>query len=116
VVARADGPLFYANTSVVETRLLELVASADPKAEALVLDVSATTDLDVQSADMLAEVAERLAKDGVELRLVDVRAPALDRLRRRGLVPGLRVDASIDDALEPNRPVSPQTPPEGGRG
>ena len=40
IAARVDGPLFYANTSVVETRLLDLVAGADPKPEALVLDLS----------------------------------------------------------------------------
>ena len=103
VVARVDGPLFYANTSVVETHVLDLVDEADPKPAALVLDLSTNTDLDVQGLDTLAEIADRLEAEGVELRLADVRAPALELLSRRGLVPRLRVDASIDDAVAPRR-------------
>jgi high affinity sulfate transporter 1 len=99
VAARVDGPLFYANTAVVETRLLALVAEAGTPPEALVLDLGGSTDLDVQSLDMLAELADRLAADGIELRLAGVRAPAFERLRRRGLVPRLHVAATIDEAV-----------------
>ena len=101
VVARLDGPLFYANTSVVEPRLLALVREAEPQPSALVLDLAGSTDLDVQGLDMLAELADRLAGDGVELRLAAVRAPALAALGRRGLVPQLRVEPTIDDAVGP---------------
>jgi MFS superfamily sulfate permease-like transporter len=99
VAARVDGPLFYANSSVVETHLLALVADARPRPSALVLDLAASTDLDVQALDMLAELADRLGAVGVELRLAEVRAPALELLRRRGLVPRLRVEATLDDAV-----------------
>jgi high affinity sulfate transporter 1 len=104
VAARVDGPLFYANTSVVETRLLELVAEADPKPTALVVDLSTNTDLDLQGLDTLAEIADRLAAQAVELRLADVRAPTLELLRRGGLVLRLRVDATIDDAVAARSP------------
>jgi SulP family sulfate permease len=99
VVARVDGPLFYANSSVVETRLLALVGEADPSPTALVLDLSVNTELDVQGLDMLAELADRLAAEGIELRLASVRAQALELLRRRGLVPRLRAEPTIDAAL-----------------
>jgi SulP family sulfate permease len=98
VAARVDGPLFYANASTVETQLLSFVASADPRPDALVLDLAGSTELDVESLDMLAELAERLRADGVELRLAAVRAPAHALLERRGLLPLVRVEATLDDA------------------
>ena len=104
VAARVDGPLFYGNTSVVETSLLALVEDVDPKPKALVLDLGASIDLDVQALDMLAELADRLENQGIELRLGGVHAPALELLRRRGLVPRLRAESTLDDLLSTARP------------
>jgi hypothetical protein len=50
-----------------ETRLLALLAAADPKPRALVLDLAGSTDLDVQGLDMLAEVADRLEPENAPL-------------------------------------------------
>lgn len=99
VAAGVDGPLFYANTTAVEMHLLALVEDAQPKPAALVLDLAPSTDLDVQSLDMLAELAERLGKDGIQLRLAGVRAPALEKLRRAGLADRVRIEPSLDAAV-----------------
>ena len=66
----------------------------------IVLDLSHNHDLDLQTLDMLAELVDELAAEHVELRLAAVHAPALELLRRRGLVPGLRVERTIDAALD----------------
>jgi MFS superfamily sulfate permease-like transporter len=99
VVGRADGPLFYANSVVVKDRLLEL-AHTQPPARALVLDLSDNHDLDVETLDMLAELADTLEQEGIELRLAAVRAPALELLRRRGLVPRLKAEPTLDAAVK----------------
>jgi sulfate permease, SulP family len=97
-VAAVEGPLFYANSVMVKDRLLEL-ARSKPVPQVLVLDLSHNHDFDLQTLDMLAELVDELAAEHVELRLAGVHAPALQLLRRRGLVPGLRVEPTIDAAV-----------------
>jgi sulfate permease, SulP family len=77
VAVRSDGPLFYANADAVKQRILAL-ADTEPPSSAVVFDLAETTDLDVQTADTLGELVDELARDGIELRLVNVRAPALE--------------------------------------
>ena len=97
MVARVDGPLFYANGAVVKDQLLELAAS-EPRPDAVVLDLEANHELDVASLDMLAELTATLTARGSELRLAAVRAPVLDVLRRGGLADRIRIDPTVDQA------------------
>ena len=69
--------------------MLELAAGA----RVVVLDLGASTELDVQSADMLAELAGELRRDGIELRLTNVQAPAHEILRRSGVTDQVAVTA-----------------------
>ena len=48
---RLDTPLYYFNATEVETRVLQMVESADPRPHTVVLDVGVTNDLDVTTAD-----------------------------------------------------------------
>ena len=99
LAARTDGPLFYANASNVKERLLELVRDSRP--EALVLDLGANYDLDLETLDTLGELGGTLAKEGVELRLAGVHAPVLELLRRGGLADRVRIDPTLDAAILP---------------
>ena len=58
-----------------------------------------TFEVDVQTADTLAELIDELEKEGIELRLAEVRAPALDVLRRAGVAERVRIDATLDEAV-----------------
>ncbi len=49
-------------------------------------------------ADTLGELVDALAADGIELRLANVRAPALAILRRAGIADRVRIAPSLDDA------------------
>jgi MFS superfamily sulfate permease-like transporter len=93
-----DGLLFYANATTVQDRLLAMVRSTDPRPAALVLDVAESPSFDVETLDMLADLVERLAAEGVELRLANVRERGHDLLRRRGLLPRLRIAHSVEEA------------------
>jgi sulfate permease, SulP family len=98
LVVRSDGPLFYTNATSVKERTLALAATATPRPQVVVLDLSASTELDLQTADTLAELAVQLRRDGIELRLAQVRAPGLGVLERAGLTRTVRVDATLDAA------------------
>jgi high affinity sulfate transporter 1 len=99
LVARVDGPLFYANAVTVKERLLELVRARDPRPRALVLEVAGNAELDVETLDALADLAGTLAAEGIELRLAAVRSRALPYLRRSGLDRRVRIETTVDGAV-----------------
>jgi sulfate permease, SulP family len=104
LVVRVDGPLFYANATTVKEHIVDMLAEAAPRPPAVVLDLSGNTELDLQTVDTLAELSETLARDGVELRLAAVRAPALELLERAGLTGRIPILPTLDAALsEPSR-------------
>ena len=94
LVVRCDGPLFYPNANAVKDRVLSLAAGS----RVVVLDLEVSTELDVQGADMLLELAGQLRRDGIELRLAQVRAPALEVLRRSGVTDQVPVEPTLDAA------------------
>jgi SulP family sulfate permease len=103
LVIRSDGPLFYANADSVRERVLKDVAGAEPRPEVVVLDLSQSVELDLQSVDAIAELARQLQAEEVELRLAAVRAPAAVILERAGVTPGVpaapTVSAAVDGAV-----------------
>jgi sulfate permease, SulP family len=104
LAARTDGPLFYANAANVKERLLGIVREAEPRPEAVILDLGATHDLDVESLDTLGELADALAAEGVELRFAAVHAPVLELLRRGGLSARVRIEPTLDAATGHDHP------------
>jgi sulfate permease, SulP family len=99
LVARSDGPFLYPNANLVKDRVLALVADARDRPRTVVLDLSTSTDLDLQTADTLEELREQLARDDIELRLAGVRAPAREILDRAGVSDRVPIAATIDEAL-----------------
>jgi sulfate permease, SulP family len=95
LAVRIEGPLFYANAIAVKERVLALARGDDRHPRVLLLDLGASTDLDVESADMLAELRDSLEREGIELQLANVRAQALEILRRSGLTDDLGPDGVV---------------------
>ena len=85
VVVRLDAPLFWANATAIEDRLLTEVESW-PDTLALVLDLEATTQLDTTSADVLAHLANELEKRDIRLYLARVLHHVEHVLERSGFV------------------------------
>ena len=92
-VLRNDGPLFYANAAGVKERILAQAADAEP----VVLDLSASGDLDVGALDLIGELADALPG---RLWLTGVRTPEVELLARAGLAGRVHVEPRIDAALE----------------
>jgi MFS superfamily sulfate permease-like transporter len=93
--------MWYANCGVVKERLLALVAGAGEPPRAVVIDLH-RSDLDVGTLDMLEELADALARDSIELVLADVRARPRAMLARSGVAERVRIEPTLDAAVEPH--------------
>ena len=85
VVVRLDAPLFWANATAIEERLLTEVAKW-PDTRALVLDLEASTQLDTTSADVLLHLADELERLDINLYLARVLHRVEHVLERSGFV------------------------------
>ncbi|HQR43444.1 MAG TPA: STAS domain-containing protein, partial [Gemmatales bacterium] len=65
--------------------ILERVRSKADGAQLVVLDLSATPSVDLQSSQTLAMMIDELIKTGVRVLAVEVRSSVRDRLRSEGL-------------------------------
>jgi high affinity sulfate transporter 1 len=107
VVIRPDAPLFYANVVAVKERVLAEARTADPRPAAVVLDIAQSPELDVETVDVLGELADALGAEGSELRLAEVRVPVLGILGRSGLADRVTIAPTLDAAIA----AGPHHPP-----
>jgi sulfate permease, SulP family len=90
LMARPENGLFFANAAGLRDAIVaEMSSSAEP-VKAVLLDLGATTDLDVPSADMLAELGEELHRHNVRLMLTRVIAPVRQMLEAAGAMQAIR--------------------------
>ena len=85
VLFRWDAPLFFANAELFKECVLDAVAKAPAPVRWVVVAAEPVTSVDVTAADFLAELAEALQKDGVELCFAELKDPVKDKLKRFGL-------------------------------
>ena len=82
VVIRLDAPLFWANASDACEGVLARVQEAGDDVRAVLLDLEATTQLDITSIDALELLLQRLQDRGIDLYLVRVFYQARQTLAR----------------------------------
>jgi high affinity sulfate transporter 1 len=82
VLFRWGAPLFFANAELFHQRLLEAIARSPTPVRRIIVTAEPVTDVDVTSADMLAELEHTLTESGVELRFAEMKDPVKDKLRR----------------------------------
>jgi SulP family sulfate permease len=85
VVARVDGPLFFADADRFRTRMQELVQEEEPSVGAVV-DAEAIHLTDTDGADILIQVAEELRARGIRLVIARAHPPVLALWRRAGVL------------------------------
>jgi len=85
VLFRWDAPLFFANAEVFADRLRLAIASSPTPVRWAVVAAEPVTDLDTTAADVLRELDEELAAEGVDLRFAEMKDPVKDRLKRYAL-------------------------------
>jgi SulP family sulfate permease len=81
VVLRLDSPLFWVNSLTCMDGIVAAVDRAD-EVRVVVLDLEGTNVLDITSADALAELAQTLHKQDVDVYLVRVRFAVRQLMRR----------------------------------
>ena len=84
VVLRPESGLFYFNAENVRKGVLAQV-SRRPDTTAVIIDCSATPNIDLAGAYMLRDLHEQLDKDGISLRLAEVHGHVRDLLQAEGL-------------------------------
>jgi len=90
LIVRPENGLFFANAAGIrEVILSEMQSSAEP-VKAVLLDLGATTDLDVPSADMLAELHEDFYSRNVRFMLMRMIMPVRQMLELAGVMEKIR--------------------------
>ena len=95
VLFRWSAPLFFANTELFHQRVLEAIAQSPPPVRRIIVTAEPVTDIDVTSADMLAELEHTLTESGIELRFAEMKDPVKDKLRRFELFERFGGDANF---------------------
>jgi high affinity sulfate transporter 1 len=85
IIIRLDGQLFFANAEYFRDRIRTERAAADPPATAILVDALGIDDLDLSGAEMLKELANELAADGVELLFAGVETSVREMMQRAGV-------------------------------
>jgi high affinity sulfate transporter 1 len=92
VLFRWDAPLFFANAETFREQVLRAVADAPTPTRWVVVTAEPITDVDITSADMLADLDEVLHQAGMDLVFAEMKGPVKDRLKRYGLFTRLGTD------------------------
>lgn len=86
LLLRIDAPLYFFNANVAREQIVAMLDRSDPKPEAVIIDIGATSDLDVSSTDVLHELVVDLHEASIELILAQVKGKVRDRMLRTGLM------------------------------
>jgi SulP family sulfate permease len=110
VLYRFDAPLFFANAEVLRDDVAEAIATADPPARWVVVDMEAVSDVDSTAAEMLLELADDLRHQHMGLALARLKGPVAAYLERAGLFDAIdhdRIYLEVDDAVLALRAAEP---------
>jgi high affinity sulfate transporter 1 len=82
VLFRWSAPIFFANAELFHQRVLEAIAQAPTPPRRIIVTAEPVTDIDVTSADILAELEHDLTERGIELRFAEMKDVVKDKLKR----------------------------------
>lgn len=102
IIFRVEGSLLYFNVEYIHDSVLEHV-NKTPDTRLVVLDLSASPHVDLQSAHTLTVLAEELTEREIRLQVVEARSSVRDRLRAEGLdekIGGINRFRSVAQVIE----------------
>src|SRR5437016_10846493 len=103
MIFRPESLLVYFNIDNVCDVILSRVRGEPPPPKLVVLDLSAAARVDMQSAHMLAGMADELTTEGIEFHAVEPRSSVRDRLRHEGVdgkLGGINRFTSVADVID----------------
>ena len=118
-IFRPESGLVYFNIEHVRDTILDAVRARPTPPKLVVIDLSASPHVDVQSAQALGGLADELSDEGIHVQVVEARSSVRDRLRAAGTdakLGGVSRHRSIAEVLDdPESPTVPEslasTPP-----
>jgi SulP family sulfate permease len=116
LILRPNVPLTFVNADVAKDQVMAHIAARSEPPRALIIDIGATSDLDVATMDMLAALSMELGGRAIDLRLSQVRGSVRDRMRRSGLMTTIGEDhcyLSDEAAVAAPLPDRPERTPRG---
>jgi MFS superfamily sulfate permease-like transporter len=104
IIFRLNAPLYFANASLIHSRLRELINNSRPPPAAVILDMSASDNIDITSLEILEKLVLELKKASIKVMVAEVHQPVRDMALRSGLADEFNrsqvfptVDAAVQD-------------------
>jgi high affinity sulfate transporter 1 len=82
---RLEAPLLFLNAALLRDEIRATVAAADPPPHVVVIDLGASSEMDIESLDILVRSSEHLRETGTALWLAGIRTPVRALIERAGL-------------------------------
>jgi MFS superfamily sulfate permease-like transporter len=86
LIIRPNAMLFFANANRILNNVRALLKEAESPTRAVILNLEASPEIDITSAEMLGQMNDELKSSGVMLYLAKVPKPVLDLLERSGFL------------------------------
>ena len=102
LIFRPESSLLYFNVDNVRDAIVARVDAEPTPPKLVLLDLSASPRVDLQSANTLAGLADELLQRGISVHAVEVRSAVRDRLRRMGVdvkLSGISRGDSVTEAV-----------------
>lgn len=102
LIYRFDAPLFFANVSVMADQITELVETADPPIEWVLIDAESIHDIDTTAVQGLEELLEDLRDAGVHVAFARLRQAVRDVIEAADLIDVIGEDniyLEVDDGV-----------------
>jgi sulfate permease, SulP family len=90
LIVRPENGLFFANAAAIREAIMAEATSSPGPVKAVLLDLGATTDLDVPSADMVGELNEELHSHELRFMLIHTITPVRQMLELAGVMEKIR--------------------------
>src|SRR5690606_2628552 len=107
VLFRWDAPLFFANAEFFQQCILQAIKDSPTPVKRIIVAAEPVTSIDVTSADVIADLLEKLRMMAIELHFAEMKDPVKDKLKHFELFDVLgknifhpTVGAAVDDYLE----------------
>jgi MFS superfamily sulfate permease-like transporter len=103
LIVRPEAGLIYFNVEHVRDAIAERVRAAATRPEVVVIDLSSAPHVDLQSAHVLAGLADEFGATGIRVHVVEGRSSVRERLRREGLdqrLGGIDRFTSVGDVVD----------------
>jgi len=86
LIVRPDAQLYYANAQTFRNIVRSMIAEAPSPLHSVVIDASAQDEIDFTTTEMLVQFVSQLSSKGIEVYMVEVHAPVLEKGDGAGLV------------------------------